>query len=59
MTIGARYKFNSSFVVKVEYENNLTKTIYQDITVSGVTLDKGFTNTSNNSTLRTQLAFVF
>lgn len=59
ITFGARYKFNSNFVVKLEYENNLTKTIYQDITVGTVKLDNGFTNTSNNSTVRAQLAFVF
>jgi predicted porin len=59
LTIGARYKFNSNFVVKVEYENTLTNTLYQDITAGGVTLDKGFTSASKNNTLRMQLAFVF
>jgi hypothetical protein len=59
VTIGARYKFNSSFVVKLEYENTINKTIYQDIMAGGVKLDNGFTNTSNNTTVRAQLAFVF
>ncbi|MEI9922152.1 MAG: hypothetical protein WDO14_25640 [Bacteroidota bacterium] len=59
ITIGGRYKFNSNFVVKLEYENNLTKTIYQDITAGGVTLDKGFTNSAKSNTVRAQLAFVF
>jgi hypothetical protein len=59
VTIGARYKFNSSFVVKVEYENGVTKTLYQDIAVGNTTLDKGFTSTSKSNTLRMQLAFVF
>lgn len=59
LVIGGRYKFNSNFVVKLEYENSTTKTIYQDITAGNVTLDKGFTNTSKNSTVRAQLAFVF
>ncbi|HZY78851.1 MAG TPA: hypothetical protein VFE50_04965 [Cyclobacteriaceae bacterium] len=59
LAIGARYKFNSNFIVKLEYENTLNKTIYQDITAGPLTLDKGFTNTSKNNTLRAQLAFVF
>lgn len=59
LSIGARYKFNSNFVVKLEYENSLTKTIYQDITAGGLTLDKGFTNSSKSNSLRAQLAFVF
>jgi hypothetical protein len=59
LVLGARYKFNSSFVAKLEYENGVTKTIYQDIVVGGATIDKGFTTTSKSNTLRMQLAFVF
>lgn len=59
LTIGARYKFNSSFVAKLEYEMATTNTIYQDITMGTVKLDDGFTNSVKNNTLRAQLAFVF
>jgi hypothetical protein len=59
LTLGARYKFNSSFVVKVEYEMATTNTIYQPITAGPLTLDNGFTNATKNNTIRTQLAFVF
>jgi opacity protein-like surface antigen len=59
LTLGARYKFNSSFIVKMEYETNVTNTYYQPITAGTVTLDQGFTNISRIGSLRTQLAFVF
>lgn len=59
LTFGARYKFNSSFIVKLEYETSVNNTIYQDIVAGGMTLDNGFTNTTKNQTLRAQVAFVF
>jgi hypothetical protein len=59
LSIGARYKFNSSFIVKVEYETSVNNTIYQDIVAGGVVLDNGFTNSTRNQTLRAQVAFVF
>ena len=59
LTLGLRYKFNSSFVGKAEYEINNQKYYYQDITMGGVKLDDGFTATSRTNSLRLQLAFVF
>lgn len=59
LTLGARYKFSSNFVAKLEYETNVTNTIYQPITVGTVTLDQGFTNVSKATSLRAQLAFMF
>jgi hypothetical protein len=59
LVIGARYKFSSNFVAKLEYESNINRTYYQDITVGGMTLDKGFVNSTSNHTLRAQLAFMF
>jgi opacity protein-like surface antigen len=59
LTIGARYKFNASFVVKLEYDTNVTNTIYQPIVAGGTTLDQGFTNTSTTTSVRAQFAFVF
>jgi hypothetical protein len=59
LTLGARYKFTSSFVFKIEYEMATTNTIYQDITAGAIKLDNGFTNSVKNNTIRTQLAFVF
>jgi hypothetical protein len=59
LTIGGRYKVNSSFVAKLEYETNVTNTIYQPITVGTTTLDPGFTSISKVGSLRAQLAFVF
>ncbi len=59
LTLGLRYKLNSSFVGKVEYEINNQKYFYQDITMGGVKLDDGFTAQSKTNSLRLQLAFVF
>jgi len=58
-TLGVRYKINSSFVGKLEYEVNNQKYFYQDITMGTVKLDDGFTNTARTSSVRMQLAFVF
>lgn len=59
-TIGMRYQLNSSFVCKLEYEMNNSKTYYQDIVVPGIgKTDDGFTNTSKSNRIRLQLAFVF
>lgn len=57
--VGVRYKLNSNFVVKGEYETTSNNTIYQDINAGPITLDKGFTNNSKSNTVRLQLAFVF
>ncbi|MCW5909482.1 MAG: hypothetical protein KIT62_00320 [Cyclobacteriaceae bacterium] len=60
VTVGVRYKFSSSFIAKVEYENNTEKYHYQDIVVEGIgKTDDGFTNTVNSNRFRFQLAFVF
>jgi hypothetical protein len=59
LTVGARYKFNSSFVAKLEYEINEEKYYYQDIMLGGTKLDDGFTSTMKNNSIRLQLAFVF
>lgn len=59
VTIGARYKFNSSFVAKLEYEINKSKYFYQDIVMGGTKLDDGFTALSRTNSVRMQLAFVF
>lgn len=58
-TLGVRYKFNSSFIAKAEYEMNKEKYFYQDIMMGAVKLDDGFTNTVKANSLRVQLAFVF
>jgi hypothetical protein len=58
-TIGVRYKFNSSFICKLEYEMNNQKYFYQDITMGGTKLDDGFTSTTKTNSVRMQLAFVF
>jgi hypothetical protein len=59
VTLGMRYKFNSSFVCKLEYEMNNQKYFYQDIMMGAVKLDDGFTNTTKTNSVRMQLAFVF
>lgn len=64
LTLGVRYKFNSSFVAKLEYEMNDQKYFYQDITMPDgmggtIKLDDGFTNTAKTNSVRVQLAFVF
>lgn len=64
VTLGVRYKFNSSFVCKLEYEMNNEKYFYQDITMPDgmggtIKLDDGFTNTTKTNSVRVQLAFVF
>jgi hypothetical protein len=59
-TLGVRYKFNSSFICKLEYENENTKLFYQDIVIPGFgKTDDGFTNEQINGRVRMQLAFVF
>ena len=60
VTVGVRYKFNSNFIAKLEYENNTEKFYYQDIVIEGIgKTDDGFTNTISSNRLRFQLAFVF
>jgi hypothetical protein len=59
LTLGVRYKINSSFIGKLEYEVNNQKYFYQNITMGSVKLDDGFTNTLQTNSLRMQLAFVF
>ncbi len=59
VTLGLRYKFNSSFVAKLEYEMNNQKYFYQDIVMGATKLDDGFTNTTKTNSVRMQLAFVF
>lgn len=64
LTLGVRYKFNSSFICKLEYEMNNEKYFYQDITMPDgaggtIKLDDGFTNTTKTNSVRAQLAFVF
>jgi hypothetical protein len=68
VTLGVRYKFNSSFVAKVEYEFNDEKYYYggefldQQAMNGGLPFDPendSFTNTSKTNSLRVQLAFVF
>ncbi len=59
LTIGARYKFNSSFVCKLEYEMSTQKNFYQDIVVGGTTLDGAFNSTLKSNSVRLQLAFLF
>lgn len=59
VVIGARYKFSSSFIAKVEYESNARELFYQDITAGTVKLDNGFANGIKANSLKLQLAFVF
>jgi len=59
LSLGVRYKFNSSFIWKMEYQMNNEKDFYQNITMGNVQLDKGFTNLIKTNTLRMQFAFVF
>ncbi|HMR58004.1 MAG TPA: hypothetical protein PKC10_11820, partial [Cyclobacteriaceae bacterium] len=60
VTVGVRYKFNSNFIAKLEYENNTEKFYYQDIVIEGFgKTDDGFTNTISSNRLRFQVAFVF
>jgi hypothetical protein len=59
LTLGVRYKINSSFIGKLEYELNNQKYFYQNITMGSVKLDDGFTNTLQTNSVRMQLAFVF
>jgi hypothetical protein len=59
LTLGVRYKFNSNFIYKLEYQINNERDLYQDITVGPMTLDKGFTNTTRTNSVRMQLSFVF
>jgi hypothetical protein len=59
VTLGVRYKFNSSFIWKFEYQINNERDRYQSITAGNVTLDNGFTNLTRTNTLRMQFAFVF
>lgn len=59
LALGVRYKFNSSFVWKLEYQINNQRDRYQSITAGNVTLDNGFTNLTKTNTVRMQFAFVF
>ncbi len=59
ITIGVRYKFSSSFVYKLEYENQNQSVYYPEINVSGMKLDDGLTNTVKSNRVRMQFAFVF
>jgi hypothetical protein len=59
LTVGVRYKFNSSFIYKLEYQINNQRDRYQNITAGNVTLDNGFSNLTRTNTLRMQFAFVF
>ncbi len=59
LTIGARYKFNSSFIAKLEYEIDKSRYFYQDVVIGGTKLDDGFASTTRTNSVRMQLAFVF
>jgi len=59
MTLGIRYKFNASFVYKLEYEYQKQNFIYPEITAGTVKLDDGFTNSTISNRVRMQFAFVF
>ncbi|MCB0489020.1 MAG: hypothetical protein R2820_15695 [Cyclobacteriaceae bacterium] len=60
VTLGVRYKLNSNFVCKLEYETENNKTFYQDIVVPGLgKRDDGFVNSVKNTRVRMQFAFVF
>lgn len=58
-TLGARYKFNSSFITKLEYEFNKTNLHYPDVMSGTVKLDDGFVSSTEASSVRLQFAFVF
>lgn len=59
LTLGVRYKFNSNFIWKMEYQINTSKDFYQSINAGSVKLDNGFANVTKTNTLRMQFAFVF
>lgn len=59
ITVGVRYKFSSSFVYKLEYENEKQDYFYPQITAGNMTLDSGFTNSTKYNRVRMQFAFVF
>lgn len=59
LTVGGRYKFNSNFICKLEYEFTDAKIYYLDIESGGVKTDDGFTSFNKSHGLRMQLAFVF
>lgn len=60
ITLGARYKFNSNFVCKLEYEIEKQDQFYQDIVIPGFgKTDDGFTSSTKNNRVRLQFAFVF
>lgn len=60
LTLGVRYKFNSSFIAKLEYETESDKYFYQDIVIPGFgKTDDGFVNEQNHGRVRLQVAFVF
>lgn len=57
LTVGVRYKFNSNFIAKAEYEMNNEKYYYADSMTPGP--NDGFTNSSKSNRVRLQLAFAF
>jgi hypothetical protein len=59
LSLGVRYKFNSTFICKLEYQMNNEKDFYQNIMMGNVKLDNGFANLTKTNTLRAQFAFVF
>jgi hypothetical protein len=59
LTVGVRYKFNSAFVAKFEYQFNNEQVFYQNIMAGTLKLDNGFANATKTNSLRVQLAFVF
>lgn len=60
VTVGVRYKFNSNFIFKAEYETEVNKQFYQDIVVPGFgKTDNGFSSTVKNNRIRLQFAFAF
>ncbi|HZX74492.1 MAG TPA: hypothetical protein VFE57_08735, partial [Cyclobacteriaceae bacterium] len=59
LNLGVRYKFNSNFICKLEYEINNSQYFYQNIMVGTTKLDDGFTNTAKSNKIRLQLAFAF
>lgn len=68
VTLGVRYKFNSSFVAKAEYEMNNEKFYYSGEFLDEQAMNAGlpfdpendsFVNNTKRNSLRLQLAFVF
>lgn len=60
VTLGVRYKFNSNFIFKAEYETETTKQFFQDIVVPGFgKTDDGFASIVKDNRIRLQFAFAF